>query len=160
MSDSRKQSVAILSRVADFLQNLPDEHLAELEAGTAMLTIIPAGATEPLKRSAPRPRGPKAAAVDVNKIAEAVRTAETREEAITVLRPLRKDPDLDKIKGFVTDSGEGRWTVQEAIDLDVPAPLITLSLLTRFRSRQSDSWSARLLAALRNEFGGHAVKKT
>ena len=73
---------------------------------------------------------------------------------------LSKDPDLDKIKGFVTDSGEGRWTVQEAIDLDVPAPLITLSLLTRFRSRQSDSWSAKLLAALRNEFGGHAVKKT
>jgi 6-phosphogluconate dehydrogenase len=73
---------------------------------------------------------------------------------------LGKDPDLDKIKGFVTDSGEGRWTVQEAIDLDVPAPLITLSLLTRFRSRQADSWSAKLLAALRNEFGGHAVQKT
>jgi 6-phosphogluconate dehydrogenase len=73
---------------------------------------------------------------------------------------LGKDPNLDKLKGFVTDSGEGRWTVQEAIDLDVPAPLITLSLLTRFRSRQSDSWSAKLLAALRNEFGGHAVKKT
>jgi 6-phosphogluconate dehydrogenase len=73
---------------------------------------------------------------------------------------LSKDPDLDKLKGFVTDSGEGRWTVQEAIDLDVPAPLITLSLLTRFRSRQADSWSAKLLAALRNEFGGHAVRKT
>ena len=73
---------------------------------------------------------------------------------------LSKDPDLEQLKGFVTDSGEGRWTVQEAIDLDVPAPLITLSLLTRFRSRQADSWSAKLLAALRNEFGGHAVKKT
>jgi len=69
-----------------------------------------------------------------------------------------KDKDLTKIKGWVADSGEGRWTVQEAIDLDVPAPLITLSLLTRFRSRQDESFSAKVLAALRNEFGGHAVK--
>ena len=67
-------------------------------------------------------------------------------------------PDLERIKGFVADSGEGRWTVQEAIDHDVPAPVITLSLLTRFRSRQDDSYGAKVLAALRNEFGGHAVK--
>ncbi|CAN5591867.1 decarboxylating 6-phosphogluconate dehydrogenase [soil metagenome] len=67
--------------------------------------------------------------------------------------------DLDKLKGWVADSGEGRWTVQEAIDKDVPAPVITLSLLTRLRSRQDDSYGARVLAALRNEFGGHAVKK-
>jgi 6-phosphogluconate dehydrogenase len=66
--------------------------------------------------------------------------------------------DLDKLKGWVADSGEGRWTVQEAIDLDVPAPVITLSLLTRFRSRQDDSYGGKVLAALRNEFGGHAVK--
>jgi 6-phosphogluconate dehydrogenase len=66
--------------------------------------------------------------------------------------------DLDHLKGWVADSGEGRWTVQEAIDRDVPAPVITLSLLTRFRSRQDDSYGARVLAALRNEFGGHAVK--
>ena len=66
--------------------------------------------------------------------------------------------DLDNLKGFVADSGEGRWTVQEAIDHDVPAPVITLSLLTRFRSRQDDSYGAKVLAALRNEFGGHAVK--
>jgi 6-phosphogluconate dehydrogenase len=67
-------------------------------------------------------------------------------------------PDLEHIKGYVSDSGEGRWTVQEAIDHDVPAPVITLSLLTRFRSRQDDSYGAKVLAALRNEFGGHAVK--
>ncbi len=67
--------------------------------------------------------------------------------------------DLEHIKGFVADSGEGRWTVQEAIDHDVPAPVITLSLLTRFRSRQDDSYGAKVLAALRNEFGGHEVKK-
>ena len=66
--------------------------------------------------------------------------------------------DLEHLKGWVADSGEGRWTVQEAIDHDVPAPVITLSLLTRFRSRQEDSYGAKVLAALRNEFGGHAVK--
>jgi 6-phosphogluconate dehydrogenase len=70
------------------------------------------------------------------------------------------DADLTALKGYVEDSGEGRWTVQEAIDLDVPAPVITLSLLTRLRSRQSDSFSAKVIAALRNEFGGHAVKKS
>jgi 6-phosphogluconate dehydrogenase len=67
--------------------------------------------------------------------------------------------ELEHIKGWVADSGEGRWTVQEAIDHDVPAPVITLSLLTRFRSRQDDSYGAKVLAALRNEFGGHEVKK-
>ena len=66
--------------------------------------------------------------------------------------------DLEHLKGWVADSGEGRWTVQEAIDHDVPAPVITLSLLTRFRSRQDDSYGAKVLAALRNEFGGHEVK--
>ncbi|HJQ54672.1 MAG TPA: decarboxylating 6-phosphogluconate dehydrogenase [Gemmatimonadaceae bacterium] len=71
-----------------------------------------------------------------------------------------KDADLADLRGYVEDSGEGRWTVQEAIDLDVPAPVITLSLLARLRSRQADSFSAKVIAALRNEFGGHAVKKT
>jgi 6-phosphogluconate dehydrogenase len=75
-------------------------------------------------------------------------------------RAFADDADLTALKGYVEDSGEGRWTVQEAIDLDVPAPVITLSLLTRFRSRQSDSFGAKVIAALRNEFGGHAVKRT
>ena len=66
--------------------------------------------------------------------------------------------DLANLKGWVADSGEGRWTVQEAMDRDVPAPVITLALQARFRSRQEDSYGARVLAALRNEFGGHAVK--
>jgi 6-phosphogluconate dehydrogenase len=73
-------------------------------------------------------------------------------------RAFAGDQDLKHLKGWVADSGEGRWTVQEAIDKDVPAPVITLSLLTRFRSRQEDSYGAKVLAALRNEFGGHAVK--
>jgi 6-phosphogluconate dehydrogenase len=68
--------------------------------------------------------------------------------------------DLSELKGWVADSGEGRWTVQEAIDRDVPAPIITLALQTRFRSRQDDSYGAKVLAALRNEFGGHAVKNS
>jgi 6-phosphogluconate dehydrogenase len=70
----------------------------------------------------------------------------------------KKDSNLVDLKGFVADSGEGRWTVQEAVDLDVPAPVITLSLLMRLRSRQEDSFSGKVIAALRNEFGGHAVK--
>jgi len=65
---------------------------------------------------------------------------------------------LGDIRGWVADSGEGRWAVQEAIDLDVPAHVITMSLMTRFRSRQEESYSARVLAALRQQFGGHAVK--
>jgi 6-phosphogluconate dehydrogenase len=69
-----------------------------------------------------------------------------------------RDASLADLKGWVADSGEGRWTVQEAIDLDVPAPVITLSLLARFRSRQTDSFGAKVIAALRNEFGGHAVQ--
>jgi 6-phosphogluconate dehydrogenase len=72
---------------------------------------------------------------------------------------LAGDADLKSIKGWVEDSGEGRWTVQASIDQDVPAPIITLSLQTRFRSRQSESYGAKILAALRNQFGGHAVKK-
>jgi len=73
----------------------------------------------------------------------------------------REGNDLDKIKGWVADSGEGRWTVAEAIDHDVPAPVITLSLIERFRSRREpDSFTDRVLAALRNEFGGHAVKSS
>ena len=71
-----------------------------------------------------------------------------------------READLASLKGYVEDSGEGRWTVQEAIDLNVPAPVITLSLLARFRSRQADSFGAKVIAALRNEFGGHAVKKS
>ncbi|MEI6289469.1 MAG: decarboxylating 6-phosphogluconate dehydrogenase [Chloroflexota bacterium] len=69
------------------------------------------------------------------------------------------DAGLSDIKGWVADSGEGRWTVAEAIDLDVPAPVITLALQARFVSRQNESFAAKILAAMRNQFGGHAVKK-
>ena len=70
-----------------------------------------------------------------------------------------KDPDLSHIRGYVDDSGEGRWTVFEAINEDVAAPTIAASLFARFVSRQDDSFAMRVIAALRNEFGGHAVKE-
>jgi len=70
------------------------------------------------------------------------------------------DPHLQTIKGYVEDSGEGRWTLQQAVDTDVPAPITALSLFARFRSRQDNTFSDRVLAALRREFGGHAVKET
>lgn len=74
------------------------------------------------------------------------------------VRALEQDPGLADIKPWVADSGEGRWTVFESIDLNVPAPIITLSLQTRFASRDEENFTARMLAALRNQFGGHAVK--
>jgi 6-phosphogluconate dehydrogenase len=75
-------------------------------------------------------------------------------------RAFARDTDLAALKGWIADSGEGRWTVQEATDLDVPAPVIALSLIMRLRSRQDDSFGAKVIAALRNEFGGHAVKSS
>ena len=71
---------------------------------------------------------------------------------------LRQNPTMAGIAPFVPDSGEGRWTVAEAIALDVPAPVITLSLIERLRSRDTDSFTDKLLASMRNQFGGHAVK--
>jgi 6-phosphogluconate dehydrogenase len=73
-------------------------------------------------------------------------------------RALESDPTLADIKPWVADSGEGRWTVFESIDLNVPAPIITLALQTRIASRDEENFTARMLAALRNQFGGHAVK--
>jgi len=73
---------------------------------------------------------------------------------------LADDQELSDIQAWVADSGEGRWMVADAIDLDVPAPVITLSLLMRFVSRQEDSYAARMLAAMRQQFGGHAVKSS
>ena len=72
---------------------------------------------------------------------------------------LQKNPTLHGIAPYVADSGEGRWTVAEAIELDVPAPVITLSLLERLRSRDGDSFTDKLLSAMRNQFGGHEIKK-
>lgn len=72
---------------------------------------------------------------------------------------LNEDPKLAELRGYVNDSGEGRWTAQEAIDLAVPAPVITTSLFQRFESRRENTFANRILAAMRNQFGGHAVKK-
>ncbi|GAA0981098.1 phosphogluconate dehydrogenase (NAD(+)-dependent, decarboxylating) [Nocardiopsis sp. NPDC006198] len=74
-------------------------------------------------------------------------------------RALEQDPDLAELRGYAQDSGEGRWTVQAAVDLAVPAPAITAALFARFASRQDDSPAMKVVAALRNQFGGHAVTK-
>jgi 6-phosphogluconate dehydrogenase len=71
----------------------------------------------------------------------------------------REDPSLETVRGYVEDTGEGRWTVAEAVNENVSAPVITLSLLERIRSREQDPFSARVIAALRNKFGGHVVRK-
>jgi 6-phosphogluconate dehydrogenase len=73
---------------------------------------------------------------------------------------LKKNPELDGLEAYVPDSGEGRWTVYEAIDLNVSAPVITESLIRRLRSREENNFTDRMLSVMRNEFGGHAVKKS
>ncbi len=73
-------------------------------------------------------------------------------------RAFERDPELTQLRGWVDDSGEGRWTVEESIELSVPAPVLALSLIARFQSRQPDAFGNKVIAALRNEFGGHAVK--
>ena len=74
-------------------------------------------------------------------------------------RVLEKDPGLTSVQGYVQDSGEGRWTVQEAVELRVPIPVIANSLFARFRSRQEENFGDKMIAALRNEFGGHPVQQ-
>jgi 6-phosphogluconate dehydrogenase len=76
-----------------------------------------------------------------------------------LVRALERDPGLEEVRGYVEDSGEGRWTVLTAIDQDVPAPVTALSLFARFASRQEESFAAKVIAALRHEFGGHAVRE-
>jgi 6-phosphogluconate dehydrogenase len=105
-------------------------------------------------------RAKKEFALDLHSIAEVWRYGSVVRSWLLDLAAdvLKKDPELSTIKDWVADSGEGRWTAQEAMALDIPAPVITLSLIKRFASRQDESYAAKLLAALRNEFGGHAVK--
>jgi len=74
-------------------------------------------------------------------------------------KALSENPELEGIKGWVADSGEGRWTVFESIDLDIPAPVITAALQARFVSRKEENYAAKLLSAMRNQFGGHDIKK-
>ena len=99
-------------------------------------------------------------ALDLHQVAEIWRTGSVVRSWLLDLTAdaLGKNPTMDGIAPWVADSGEGRWTLQEAIDLDVPAPVIALSLMARLRSRDNDSFADKLLAAMRNEFGGHAIK--
>ena len=99
--------------------------------------------------------------LDLHQVAEIWRTGSVVRSWLLDLcaRALDENPTLDGIAPYVSDSGEGRWTVKEAIDLDVSAPVITLALLERLRSREDNSFADRMLSALRNQFGGHAMKK-
>jgi 6-phosphogluconate dehydrogenase len=99
--------------------------------------------------------------LDLHQIAELWRTGSVVRSWLLDLTAaaLKENPTMEGIKDWVADSGEGRWTVFEAIDQDVPAPVITLSLMMRFVSRQDESFAAKLLAAMRNQFGGHAIKR-
>jgi len=99
--------------------------------------------------------------LDLHQVAEIWRTGSVVRSWLLDLTAdaLGKNPRMEGIAPFVPDSGEGRWTVAEAIDLDVPAPVITQSLIARLRSRDGESFADRLLSAMRNEFGGHAMKK-
>jgi len=99
--------------------------------------------------------------LDVHQIAEIWRFGSVVRSWLLdlIARALAENRELIGIAPFVADSGEGRWTVQEAVDLDTPAPAITASLLERLRSRDTDSYADKLLAAMRNQFGGHAMKK-
>jgi 6-phosphogluconate dehydrogenase len=105
-------------------------------------------------------RAKKEFSLDLHQVAEVWRYGSVVRSWLLDLtaNALADNAELSGIKDWVADTGEGRWTVAEAIDLDVPAPVITLSLQARLRSRQEESYSAKLLAALRNQFGGHAVK--
>jgi 6-phosphogluconate dehydrogenase len=99
-------------------------------------------------------------ALDMHQVAEIWRTGSVVRSWLLDLisLALKENAEMAGIAPYVSDSGEGRWTVAEAIDLDVPAPVITLSLLQRLTSRDSDSYADKLLAAMRNQFGGHAIK--
>ena len=99
--------------------------------------------------------------LDVHQIAEIWRYGSVVRSWLLDLtaEALGEDHDLSTIEGWVADSGEGRWTVFDAVDLDVPAPVITLSLLMRFVSRQKESYAAKVLAAMRKKFGGHEVRQ-
>jgi 6-phosphogluconate dehydrogenase len=98
--------------------------------------------------------------IDLTKVADAWQYGSVVRSWLLELavRAFKEDPKLEKLEDFVQDSGEGRWTVQTAMDLDVPAHVITASLFTRFQSRQDESFAMKVLAALRNQFGGHAMK--
>jgi 6-phosphogluconate dehydrogenase len=100
-------------------------------------------------------------AIDLHQVSEVWRSGSVVRSWLLDLaaQALQEDPKLEKLQAYVDDSGEGRWTVQESIELAVPAPVISSALQARFRSRQDQPFGGRLLAALRNQFGGHAVRE-
>src|ERR1700712_3833170 len=104
----------------------------------------------------------KALGLDITQIAEIWRFGSVVRSWLLDLTAdaLKKNPELEGMEAYVPDSGEGRWTVMEAIDLNISAPVITESLIRRLRSREDNNFTDRMLSVMRNEFGGHAVKKS
>jgi 6-phosphogluconate dehydrogenase len=100
-------------------------------------------------------------ALDLHQVSEVWRSGSVVRSWLLDLtaKALQEDPGLDKLEAYVDDSGEGRWTVNESVELAVPAPVISAALQSRFRSRQERPFGGRLLAALRKQFGGHAVRE-
>jgi 6-phosphogluconate dehydrogenase len=166
MVGGKPEIVAKLNPVFETLAPAPDRgwgHVGPHGAGHFVKMVhngIEYGMMQSLAEGFEILRGRRELGIDPHQVAEIWRYGSVVRSWLLDLteRALADDPDLKDIQGWVADSGEGRWTVDEAIALDIPAPVITLSLLMRLASRQDESYAAKLLAAMRNQFGGHAVK--
>lgn len=167
MAGGTKEAIAVLRPALETLAPAPDigwGHVGPSGAGHFVKMVhngIEYGMMQALAEGFEVMRAKKDFALDLHQIAELWRFGSVVRSWLLDLtaNALKEDQELSDIKGWVADSGEGRWTVQTAMDLDVPAPVITLSLMMRFVSRQDESYAAKLLAAMRNQFGGHAVKR-
>ncbi|MCC7207926.1 MAG: decarboxylating 6-phosphogluconate dehydrogenase [Anaerolineae bacterium] len=167
MAGGSNEAIAVLRPALETLAPAPDTgwgHVGPSGAGHFVKMVhngIEYGMMQALAEGFEVMRAKKDFALDLHQIAELWRFGSVVRSWLLDLtaNALKDDQELSDIKGWVADSGEGRWTVQAAMDLDVPAPVITLSLMMRFVSRQDESYAAKLLAAMRNQFGGHAVKR-
>lgn len=167
MAGGEKDSIERIRPVLETLAPAPDKgwgHVGPVGSGHFVKMVhngIEYGLMQAYAEGFEIMRAKEVFALDLHQIAEIWRYGSVVRSWLLDLtsNTLDENPELEGIKGWVADSGEGRWTVFEAIDLDVPAPVITQSLLARFVSRQDESYAAKLLAAMRNQFGGHAVKQ-
>jgi len=161
------EAVALLRPALETLAPAPDQgwgHVGPTGAGHFVKMVhngIEYGMMQAYAEGFEILRSKREFALDLHQVAEIWRYGSVVRSWLLdlIAQALEEDVNLREIAPYVEDSGEGRWTVKEAIDLDVPAPVITLSLMARFISRQEDSYAARLLAAMRRQFGGHSVRR-
>jgi 6-phosphogluconate dehydrogenase len=167
MVGGEREAVATLRAVFETLAPAPDKgwgHMGPSGSGHFVKMVhngIEYGMMQAYAEGFEVMRAKKDFALDLHQIAQVWRYGSVVRSWLLDLtaNALAEDQNLSDIKAWVADSGEGRWTVNTAIDLDVPAPVMTLALMMRFVSRQEDSYAAKLLAAMRNQFGGHAIKR-